>query len=167
MRNLLDFSRAEQFEFKPTDLARSIRESVSLVEPQLLKSDIQIVVDVDPELPAISASPDHLNVVWLNLLLNARDAIQETGRGGEIRIDARRHGDWVVVQVSDNGVGMTEEQLGHLYEPFYTTREPGEGTGLGLFTCYRTVTRHGGDIAVESQEGQGTTFRVTLPIDRL
>jgi len=167
VRNLLDFSRAEQFEFKPTDLARSIRESVSLVEPQLLKSDIQIVVDVDPELPAISASPDHLNVVWLNLLLNARDAIQETGRGGEIRIDARRHGDWVVVQVSDNGVGMTEEQLGHLYEPFYTTREPGEGTGLGLFTCYRTVTRHGGDIAVESQEGQGTTFRVTLPIDRL
>ncbi len=147
-------------------MARSIRESVSLVEPQLLKSDIRIVVDLDPEIPPISASPDHLNVVWLNLLLNARDAILETGKGGEIRVDARRVQDRVVIQVSDNGVGMTKAQLGHLYEPFYTTKEPGEGTGLGLFTCYRTVTRHGGEIAVESQVDQGTTVRVILPIEQ-
>jgi signal transduction histidine kinase len=69
-----------------------------------------------------------------------------------------------VVRIADTGVGMAEEMLKHLYEPFFTTKGPGKGTGLGLFTCYRTLVRHGGEIGVESREGEGSVFRVSLPI---
>jgi signal transduction histidine kinase len=68
------------------------------------------------------------------------------------------------VRIADTGVGMAQEMLKHLYEPFFTTKGPGKGTGLGLFTCYRTLVRHGGEIHVESREGEGSVFRVSLPI---
>jgi signal transduction histidine kinase/DNA-binding response OmpR family regulator/GAF domain-containing protein len=163
VRSLLDFSRSEEFELMPTNVNRSIQESMSLVEPQLRKAGIQIATDLSPNLPPIWASPDHLHVVWLNLMLNARDAILQAGRPGEIRIQSDRQGDWVAVHMTDNGVGIPEDQINHLYEPFFTTKEPGKGTGLGLFTCYRTVARHGGEITIDSLEGEGTTFHVFLP----
>jgi two-component system NtrC family sensor kinase len=164
VRNLLDFSRAEQFEFVQTDLNRSVQDAVLLVEPQARRSNIEITMDLAPDLPLIWASPDHLHVVWLNLLLNARDAIQETEHGGWIRVTSYRHNDHVVVQISDNGSGIPTDELNQIYDPFFTTKPPGKGTGLGLFTCYRTVHRHGGEISVDSQLGIGTTFDVTLPV---
>jgi signal transduction histidine kinase len=164
VRNLLDFSRFEEFELAPTDLNLSLREAVGLVESQLRKADVRIVCDLTPNLPPIWASPDSLHVVWLNLLLNARDAIEEKGMPGTIRLSTSKVDGQVVVHVSDTGRGMTEEMLKHLYEPFFTTKGPGKGTGLGLFTCYRSLVRHGGDIQVDSREGEGTTFRVTLPV---
>ncbi|MFX1353302.1 MAG: response regulator [Promethearchaeota archaeon] len=164
VRNLLDFSRAEQFEFVPTDLNRSLRDAISLVESQILKSNIQVVTALDPALPPIWASPDHLHVVWLNLLLNARDAIEEAAREGWIRVTSRRRREWVIVQISDNGMGIPSHVLGRIYDPFFTTKPPGKGTGLGLFTCYRTVVRHGGEISVDSRVGMGTTFDISLPV---
>ncbi len=166
VRNLLDFSRAEQYEFVQTDLNRSLREAISLVAPQIRRANIAVEVSLTPQLPAIWASPDHLHVVWLNLLLNARDAIEQTGGQGSIRVTSHRHGEDVVVSVVDNGVGIPAHEVDRIYDPFFTTKPPGKGTGLGLFTCYRTVQRHGGEIRVDSQVGIGTTFDVILPIDR-
>jgi two-component system NtrC family sensor kinase len=164
VRNLLDFSRSEQFEFVQTDLNLSLQDAVSLVGPQVRRLDIEVRMELDPELPPIWASPDHLHVVWLNLLLNARDAIEESDRDGWIRVTSIREDDQVVVRVSDNGIGIPSDELDRIYDPFFTTKPPGKGTGLGLFTCYRTVHRHGGEITVDSQIGVGTTFEVALPI---
>jgi len=165
VRNLLDVSRSEDVEFVPTDLNASLRDAISLVGPQFTKAQIEVIVALEPDLPPILASPDNLHVVWLNLLLNARDAIQESKVEGRVRVVSRRNADWAVVEISDNGSGMPPEQLRHVFEPFFTTKQPGKGTGLGLFTCYRTVTRHRGEIKVDSQSEQGTTFQVLLPID--
>jgi signal transduction histidine kinase len=164
VRNLLDFSRSEGFESVPTDLNLSLSEAVSLVDSQLRKADVQIDCELESGLPPIWASPDHLHVVWLNLLLNARDAIEEKGDEGAIQVTSHRREDRIVVRIADTGVGMSVEMLKHVYEPFFTTKGPGRGTGLGLFTCYRTLERHGGDIRVDSLEGEGTVFRISLPI---
>ena len=164
VRNLLDFSRSEGFESVPTDLNLSLGEAVSLVETLLRKANVQIVCELEPGLPPIWASPDHLHVVWLNLLLNARDAIEEKGDEGTIQVTSHRRDDRIVVRIADTGVGMSVEMLKHVYEPFFTTKGPGRGTGLGLFTCYRTLERHGGDIRVDSLEGEGTVFRISLPV---
>jgi signal transduction histidine kinase/CheY-like chemotaxis protein len=164
VRKLLDVSRYEEFELAPTDLNFTLTEAVTLVEAQLRKANVRIICDLAPDLPPILASLDYLHVVWLNLLLNARDAIEEKGGAGTILISSFQQDGHVVVRIADTGIGMAEEMLKHLYEPFFTTKEPGKGTGLGLFTCYRTLVRHGGDIQVESNEGEGSVFRVTLPI---
>jgi two-component system NtrC family sensor kinase len=164
VRNLLDFSRADDFEFVRTDLNLSLREAVSLVAPQIQRSGTEVLLELDDQLPLVWASPDHLHVVWLNLLLNARDAIQEVDRPGQIRLISRLRGDHAVVQIADNGVGISPDQINRIYDPFFTTKPPGKGTGLGLFTCYRTVHRHGGEISVDSQVGVGTSFLVVLPI---
>jgi signal transduction histidine kinase len=164
VRKLLDVSRYEEFELAPTDLNVSLAEAVSLIETQLRKENVRILCNLDPNLPPVLASFDYLHVVWLNLLLNARDAIEETGKAGTIQITSSQQDGQVVVRIADTGVGMAEEMLKHLYEPFFTTKGPGKGTGLGLFTCYRTLVRHGGEIQVESREGEGSVFRVSLPI---
>jgi signal transduction histidine kinase/CheY-like chemotaxis protein/GAF domain-containing protein len=164
VRKLLDVSRYEEFELAPTDLNVSLSEAVTLVEAQLRKDNVQILCDLEADLPPVWASLDYLHVVWINLLLNARDAIDEKGSAGTIHVSSFQQDGQVVVRIADTGIGMGEEMLKHLYEPFFTTKGPGKGTGLGLFTCYRTLVRHGGDIQVESREGEGSVFRVTLPI---
>jgi signal transduction histidine kinase/CheY-like chemotaxis protein/GAF domain-containing protein len=166
VRNLLDFSRSEEFEFVPTDLNLSLKEAVSLVETQLRKANVQLVCELEPDMPPVWASPDHLHVMWLNLLLNARDAIEEKRDGGTIQVTSHRRDDQIIVRIADTGIGMSDELIKHLFEPFFTTKGPGKGTGLGLFTCYRTLIRHGGEIRVDSLEGEGTVFRIALPIRR-
>jgi signal transduction histidine kinase len=164
VRNLLDFSRVEAFDFVPTDLNLSLGDAVSLIEPQTRKTDIRVVVDLDADLPVVEASPDHLHVVWLNLLLNALYAIEKTGTGGEIHVTSRCKDGHVVVRITDDGVGMSPDVVRQVFDPFFTTKPPGEGTGLGLFTCYRTVRRHGGNINASSQVGEGTSFEIVLPV---
>lgn len=164
VRNLLDFSRVEQFDFQQIDVNHSLHEAVLMVAAQVRQAGGRIVADLAPDLPPIWASPDHLHVVWLNLLLNARDAIAETEREGLIQVASFQRGEDVVVSVSDNGVGIPDYRLDRIYDPFFTTKDPGKGTGLGLFTCYRTIHRHGGTIVVDSEDGLGTRFDVILPI---
>jgi signal transduction histidine kinase len=167
VRNLLDFARQEQYEFQPTDINASLRSALELVGHQLRIADIRVYEDLAADLPPVLVSRDHLQGVWLNLLLNARDAVTQTGRvelkpclwvGSGLSEDG-----FLAVTVRDNGVGIPADRLNRIFEPFFTTKDPGKGTGLGLSTSYRVIKQHGGDIQVDSELGAGTIFTVLLP----
>jgi two-component system NtrC family sensor kinase len=138
-----------------------------LAEVEIRRTNIAVSLRLAPDLPPVWASPDHLQIVWLNMLLNARDAIEEAGRDGKIQITSALRNGRFAVQISDNGIGIPDKELNRIYDPFFTTKPPGKGTGLGLFTCYRTIHRHGGEIHVSSQLGVGTTFEVLLPLEQV
>jgi two-component system NtrC family sensor kinase len=112
-------------------------------------------------IPHIECYPQQLNQVFMNLLVNAAQAIEDKG---EIRIRTYQQGDNVLVEVTDNGTGIPEESLKHIFEPFFTTKKVGKGTGLGLSVVYGIIQKHRGEIEVESVTGKGSTFRVILPI---
>jgi len=163
VRSLLDFARQERPELQPTDINASLASALDLIQHQLRQSNIQLDLHLTPGLPAAHASHDRLQSVWLNLILNARDAV--AGRpDGKIRIQTARENGHIRVAIADNGPGIPPEQLKRVLEPFFTTKAPGQGTGLGLSTCYRIVKQHGGDLAIQSQVGQGTTVVVNLPL---
>jgi two-component system NtrC family sensor kinase len=162
VRNLLDFARKEQYEFAPTDLNETIRRALALAQHELIARSIQLQFEPAENLPPIQASQDHLQGVWLNLLLNAVDAIDE--QPGEIRVTTSRYGNEARVTVADNGHGIPPGRISRIFEPFYTTKEPGRGTGLGLSVCHRIVKQHGGHMLVDSQVGRGTEFTVVLPL---
>ena len=121
------------------------------------------------DLPAIECFPMQLKQVFMNLLVNAYQAIEARvggeGGTGRIRIRTRRGDGSVEIAVSDTGVGIAPEHVARIFDPFFTTKGVGSGTGLGLSTSYGIVQRHGGTIRVDSVPGEGTTFRVTLPVE--
>ncbi len=168
VRGLLDFARQEQYSFTTGDLNKSIQEALDLVNYQLQSAQIEVLRDVDASVPPMVASWEHLKSVWLNLLLNARDALLPIDHERRLELIARldKEGQAVQVVVHDNGKGMTTAETLHIFEPFYTTKGPGQGTGLGLATCHRIIEQHGGEITVASVVGEGTTFFITLPIQR-
>jgi len=162
VRDLLDFARRERYELLPTDLNETIQRTLALIGHELGSRRISLQFDPALNLPPINASQDHLQGVWLNLLINAIDAID---RGpGVISIRTINAGETVQVLVTDSGAGIPPEKISHIFEPFYTTKEPGRGTGLGLSVCHQIVTRHGGQILVSSKPDRGTTFTVILPL---
>lgn len=162
VRDLLDLARQDDYDLLPTDLNQTIRSAVALLETHWAAESINLKFDLAENLPKSLASRDHLQGLWLNLLLNARDALRNGV--GEIQVASRQQDDSIHIIVSDTGEGIFPDQLPRIFEPFYTTKEPGHGTGLGLSTCRRIVTLHGGEIRVESQSGSGTAFMVILPI---
>lgn len=162
VRNLLDFARKEQYEFVPTDLNETIRRALALAQHELAARSIRLTFEPAENLPLIQASHDHLQGVWLNLLMNAVDAIDD--QQGEVRVTTYRRGNEVRVTVTDNGGGIPQGRISRIFEPFYTTKEPGRGTGLGLSVCHRIVKQHGGHILVDSEVGRGTEFTVVLPL---
>jgi two-component system NtrC family sensor kinase len=167
VRNLLDFARQEQYEFRPTDLNSTLRAALELVRHQFLMARVNVFEDLAADLPAALVSRDHLQGVWLNLLLNARDAVtQGTGTADErcIWVSSCLQDDGLLaVTIRDNGVGISPTQLNRIFEPFFTTKDPGKGTGLGLSTSYNIIKQHGGEIQVDSEVGAGTTFTVVFP----
>ncbi|MBX3055056.1 MAG: response regulator [Anaerolineae bacterium] len=167
VRGLLDFARQEQYDFTPDDINKSIRQTLALVQYQLLTADTQVIQNMADDLPRVIASWEHLKSVWLNLIINARDALQQLPQNRQIEITTRLAPDPNYVQVlfRDNGKGMTAAELAHIFEPFYTTKDPGKGTGLGLATSHRIIEQHGGEINVVSAPGEGATFIVRLPVN--
>lgn len=174
VRQLLAFSRKQAMQFRNVELGDVIR-SVSGMLRQLVGEHIALETDCDPGLPPIFADRGMVEQIIVNLTINARDAMP---RGGSIRLEARslkvapgegshpeaRGGYFVCLKVSDTGCGMSREVLGHLFEPFYTTKEAGKGTGLGLATVYGIVKQHRGWIDVQSEVNAGTTFSLYLPV---
>ena len=161
VRNLLDFARKEDYHLSVTNLNQTIERALELVQHEILARGIRLEFDPDPDLAPILASQDHLQSVWLNLLLNAIDSLDKVP--AEIHITTLRLGHEIHVQVADNGKGIPPDRLTRVFEPFYTTKAAGRGTGLGLSVSHRIIRQHGGRIAVESQVGIGSTFIVVLP----
>jgi PAS domain S-box-containing protein len=164
---LLNFSRTSTTEFRSTDLNQVIRETLSLLEHQFKTAQVVVDLELDAQLPLIHGNPGKLQQVFLNLLLNAKDAMHG---GGHLRVVTRSNGR-VEAVVSDSGSGIAPEHLKRIYDPFFTTKttpKPGErrGTGLGLSVSYGIIQEHAGKIHVESAIGAGTTFHLEFPLLR-
>jgi two-component system NtrC family sensor kinase len=166
VNNLLNFSRTgSATEFAEIDVARVLDDTLQLLEPQLRRSQIEIVRIYAEDAPEAYGNAGKLQQVFTNLILNARDAIPD---GGRITVSTSTADDGsLVAEISDTGIGIAPENVAKIYDPFYTTKGVGQGTGLGLAVTYGIVQEHTGRISVESTPGQGTTFRITLPTARV
>ncbi len=160
VQNLKGFSRVDQAEHAEVDLNDCLDKTLSIAWNEI-KYKAQVEKDYSA-LPLVSCFPQQLNQVFLNLLINAAQAIEDHG---VICISTQDLGDWVEITITDNGVGIPPENLEKIFEPFYTTKKVGEGTGLGMSISYEIIQKHGGDIQVASEVGQGTTFSITLPLE--
>ncbi len=156
---LKDFSRKEEDGFKPDDLHRGIQSTLNVVSNEL-KYRAQVNLDLG-ELPLIECNLSQVNQVIMNLLVNASHAMEQFGRI-DIRTGATDSEVWL--EVEDNGTGIEPDHMEHLFDPFFTTKPVGKGTGLGLALSKNIIDRHRGNIEVRSQPGQGTCFRISLPI---
>lgn len=160
VRNLRDFARLDEAEFKEADLNAALQSTIEIVRYQLKQADVKLETVLAP-LPPVLCHPGKINQVFLNLLVNA---IQACPRGGQVVIRTRAESVAVVVEVQDNGCGIRPEHRSRLFEPFFTTKPVGQGTGLGLSVSFGIVRDHGGTIEVDSELGRGSTFRVRLPL---
>ncbi len=173
--NLLSFARQKEETAQTVAIADVLEDSLSLVNHQILKDGIILDVDIPPDLPPIRGKAQELQQVFLNLLSNARYALNQRypGRdpGKRLRISARivelDSGRYVRTEVTDWGTGIPEKALDRLFDPFFSTKPPGEGTGLGLSISQRLVMEHEGHLAVESEFGDHTTVIVDLPLDSM
>jgi hypothetical protein len=162
VNNLLNFSRTgSATEFNSLDVHRVLDDTLQLLEPQLRSSQIELLREYDEELPQAFGNAGKLQQVFTNLLLNARDALPA---GGRITLRTLvKDDDTLAIEISDTGIGIAPENVAKIYDPFFTTKGVGRGTGLGLAVTYGIVQEHSGHITVESMPGHGTTFRITLP----
>lgn len=159
--DLLDFSRDDSAQpIEPIDLPECVDAAVDLLRPQPRSRDVAVEVDLGDDPPEILGNRDQVVQVLINLLMNAADAIKRDGAAGEIRISAEPRVDRVRLAVTDDGAGIPPDEQGRIFDPFYTTKDPGEGTGLGLAIAHRIMERFDGGIDVESEPGEGTTIRL-------
>jgi two-component system, cell cycle sensor histidine kinase and response regulator CckA len=173
-KQLLAFSRKQVVEPRPMDVNTVVNEAKRMLQ-RLIGEDIELATTLDPLVGQIMADPGQIDQVIVNLALNARDAMPEGGKleitTSNVDVDENivaAHpgavpGRYVLMTVADTGIGMDEKTLQSVFEPFFTTKEPGKGTGLGLSTVYGIVRQSGGWINVQSEVGQGTSFRIYLP----
>jgi signal transduction histidine kinase len=161
VQNLRTFSRVDEAEFTDLDVNRALDSTIRLLSQYFGNAEIELIRDFG-ELPEISAFGSQINQVWMNLLVNAAQALR--GCAGKVRVTTRSDDEFVTVTIADTGIGIAKQDLGRIFDPFYTTKPVGEGTGLGLSICFGIVKRHGGTISVVSELAVGTTFTVRLPI---
>ena len=167
VNNLLNFSRTSGTEFTDVEVNKIITDTLALLEHQFKTSRIKVEDELTTGLPSIQGSPGRLQQVFLNLFLNAKDAMPN---GGVLRV-ATSNGNGVSVAVTDTGSGIAPEHIQRIYDPFFTTKNaPREGqnrgTGLGLSVTYGIIQEHAGKIRVESRPGEGTTFYLDFPLAR-
>lgn len=164
IRGLLDFSRPRKPQMRLTPLSTTIDDCLSLVEDRVVFQNIEVVRDYEADLPAVVMDPAQMQEVFINLIMNAAEAMDGVGR---LTVSTRGDVARGVVQASvrDTGHGISAENMARIFDPYFTTKEVGHGTGLGLAISFGIVHEHGGTITVESQEGKGTTFTVELPVN--
>jgi two-component system cell cycle sensor histidine kinase/response regulator CckA len=173
-QQVLDFSRRAVLELRPMDLAPFVKETLKLLQRTLPES-VQVSLSIEPGEHTIRADPARIQQVFMNLALNARDAMPGGGKlrfelsqmraepGQSLPFSDMAAGEWLVAKVVDTGTGISPDFLPHIFEPFFTTKPQGEGTGLGLSQVFGIVKQHGGFIDVGSRMGEGTTFTIYLP----
>jgi len=175
IKNLLTFSRQDEFTFEDINLNNVVDSSLALVSFQIEKSRIELVVNKCPDIPTILGSANSLEQIIINLLLNARDAVEskfqaddKKGIPGRIVLTTRLHpdGNMALVEISDNGCGIEQEDIPQIFNPFFTTKQSGKGTGLGLSVSLGIAQAHGGFIDVQSASGEGSTFSLILPLKK-
>ncbi|MBN1219717.1 MAG: GAF domain-containing protein [Anaerolineae bacterium] len=165
VQNLLEFSNQETYFFVEIDLIETIEGALALVSQPLKKVKIQVIRDYQAQ-PRLSASVSHLKLVWMNLLLNARDALVDYAAQPQITISTNMVSSREVkITITDNGRGITGENFEQLFRPFFTTKPVGKALGLGLYSAHTIIERHNGQIRAFSQPGVTTTFEVILPLD--
>jgi signal transduction histidine kinase/ActR/RegA family two-component response regulator len=166
VQNLLSFARRHQPERKLSSVNELVTGAVEFLQYQLRTSNIEVVTKLAPSLPKAMLDPHQMQQVFLNIINNARQAIEGQRPKGRIRITTEACGHNVRVEFQDNGPGIPEANLSKVFDPFFTTKEIGKGTGLGLSLCYGIVKEHHGSITVSSRPGEGATFVIELPLAR-
>ena len=161
IRNLLDFARQSPPALRLVDINDVINRALDLAAHSAELQNIQVIKELDPSLPNLTADFDQLQQVCTNLILNAIQAIPEKGR---LTLRTSANDNWLKVEVEDTGCGISQENMRKLFTPFFTTKEKGKGVGLGLAVAYGIIQRHQGKIEVKSKEGEGTTFTIHLPV---
>ncbi len=164
VKKLLIFARLMPPKKALINLSKVVEESLYLLESQCMKEGIELVCDLSPDLPEVYADPSQLNQVLVNLVINALQAMPS---GGRLTLRTLHGKDHVSLMVEDTGTGMDGEVLKKIFTPFFTTKDVGQGTGLGLPVVHGIVTSHGGSINVESRLNQGSRFEIQLPLTRL
>jgi len=161
---LLGFARRSAPERTVVCLNSLIESSLDILHYQLRTSNVEALTSLAEDLPETMVDPHQIQQVFINLINNARQAIEAHQPKGWIKITTAKHGDTVRVIIQDNGPGIPEENLSKIFDPFFTTKEVGKGTGLGLSLCYGIIKEHGGTIIPRSRPGEGATFIIDLPI---
>ncbi len=162
---LLDFARESESRLEPVDLSELLQETVRLAANQIKLAGAEVQFNLMEHPPRVHGDRQQLSQVILNIILNALDALPTDGR---IRLSlVQEEPNFLTVKIADNGAGIPDHILPHIFDPFFTTKPPGQGTGLGLAVSQGIVARHGGEIQVVSEVGQGTTFSIILPITTL
>ena len=167
------FARQDSLKFRQFDVNESIENGLSLLGEQLRLHQVEVIRHLAQDLPTISGEPYQIEQVIINLLSNARDALDEKdkwereklkGWTKELIVRSALEGDWICVEISDNGTGMYAEKKQKIFDPFYTTKEVGKATGLGMSISYGIIQSHKGTIDAKSEEGKGTTVSIKLPV---
>lgn len=164
IRSLLEFARPQPAARRPVQVNRIIREVVNLRGFEHKAQEIEVLTELDPDLPEVQADYSQLQQVFLNVLLNAEQALSQVKTSRRLVIATRRDTTHLRVSFTDNGPGILSEDLPRIFNPFYTTKETGKGTGLGLSISYGIISNHGGRIWAESIPGQGAVFHIELPL---
>jgi signal transduction histidine kinase len=166
IRNLLDFAREGKIQASAHEVQDIIEDTLRLAANQIKLSTVKVKGEIAPNLPPIYADEQQLKQVFLNIVLNALDAMAE---GGTLNIccDNTKDREHVCIEFTDTGVGIPEHKISDIFNPFFTTKPGAKGTGLGLAVSLGIINQHGGDIKVKSQVGKGTTFSVTLPVAKV
>jgi signal transduction histidine kinase len=158
VKRLRSFARLDEAELKTVDIHEGLDDTLTLIQHELRRS-IKVTKEYG-KIPMIAVNPGRLNQVFLNMLINARQAIKTAG---EITIRTFLKDGKVHISISDTGVGIPPENIERLFDPGFTTKGVGVGTGLGLSICYQIIQDHKGEIKVESEPGKGSTFTIVLP----
>ncbi|HLA39410.1 MAG TPA: ATP-binding protein, partial [Candidatus Glassbacteria bacterium] len=163
VNSLLNFSRTKGTSFAAVEMNKIISETLLLLDHQLKTAQVAVETHLEPGLPFVHGNADKLQQVFLNLFLNAKDAMPE---GGQLRVTSWTEESRVRIEIRDTGVGISPDHLRRIFDPFFTTKGPGRGTGLGLAVSYGIIHEHSGKITAESRPGLGTRFELEFPVLR-
>jgi two-component system NtrC family sensor kinase len=161
LRNMLSFSKPEEETRRPVKLNELVEGILLVMEKQMREANIKVETYFDSEIPEVMASTNQMRQVMLNMIKNAKEAMP---KGGTLTVRTSKEDNKVLIKIEDTGIGIPEELRDKIFEAFFTTKQKVKGVGLGLSVCYGIIKDHGGEIKVESDEGKGTTFTISLPI---